>query len=332
MPGHFAFESWMNRLAVLLAFTAVTAIAGDALAQAYPARQARVLVGSAPGSVSDLAARIVMPRLSESLGQQFIVENRPGGTGVIAATAMINSAPDGYTLYAGNSADMTVNPVLAAKLPYDSLADFLPIVAISYTPVTIAVHPGVQARDLRELIALAKAKPGVLAYASAGNGTVNHIVGEWFKSLAGINMIHVPYKGGGASVPDVVAGVVPVGMIAVSVVTPHESVGRLRVLGVSSEKRLAFKPDWPTIAEAGFPGFDASVWVGLFAPVATSRDIVLRLNLEVNRLLRQPEVRDRFHGQGAELLGGTPEDLGARVRADLQRYTRLVREFGIRAE
>jgi tripartite-type tricarboxylate transporter receptor subunit TctC len=304
----------------------------ESSAQPYPSHPVRVLVGVAPGGVTDLAARIILVKVGEKLGQQFVVDNRPGGSGVIAASAGAKAAPDGYTLYMGNIADMAVNPALQPNLPYDPLKDFAPVAAISDTALTLAVHPSVAAKDLRQLIDLVKSQPGKIAFASAGNGTVPQLVGEWLNHAAGMKMIHVPYKGGGPSTQDVVAGHVPVGVIAVSAATPHARAGRLRVLGVSTEKRLAFQPDWPTIAESGFPGFNASVWVALFAPAATPKEIVSLLNAEVNRVLKLPEVRERFNAQGADVLGGSAEELGGLVRADLQRFGRMVREFNIRAD
>ncbi len=304
----------------------------EASAQPYPSHPVRVLVGVAPGGVTDLAARIIFVKLAESLGQQFIVDNRPGGSGVIAASAGAKAAPDGYTLYMGNIADMAVNPALQPKLPYDPVKDFAPVAPISDTALTLAVHPSVPAQNLRQLIELVKSQPGKVAFASAGNGTVPQLVGEWLNHAAGIKMIHIPYKGGGPSTQDVVAGHVPVGVIAVSAATPHARAGRLRVLGVSTAQRLSFQPDWPTIAESGFPGFNASVWVALFAPAATPKEIISLLNTEVNRVLKLPDVRERFNAQGADVLGGSPEALNALVRADLQRFGRMIREFDIRAD
>jgi tripartite-type tricarboxylate transporter receptor subunit TctC len=314
---------------ILAAAVGAVTFSSESLSQAYPARPVRILVGSLPGGVSDLAARIVSPYLTNSLGQSFIVENKPGGTGVIAATAAKSATPDGYTLLMANAADMTVNPAVAGKLPYDALTDFAHVIAVSNTALTLAVHPSLPVQNLKELIGLAKERAGSLAYASAGSGTVNHVVGEWFKSVAGVQMIHVPYKGGGPSTQDVIAGVVPVGVIAVSAAVPQERSGRLRVLGVSSPQRLQFKPDWPTVAESGFPGFRASVWTALVAPASTPPDVVARLNSEMNRVLNIPEVRERFNSQGAETIGGEPNRLTMIIRSDLELYADLVRKLNI---
>ncbi len=305
---------------------------GVAAADPYPSRPVRVLVGVASGGVTDLAARIISPKLGEHLGQPLIVDNRPGAGGAIAAGAGAKAAADGYTLYMGNIADMAVNPALQPDLPYDVLKDFAAVAPISDTALTIAVHPSVPARDMRELINLAKAQPGKLSFASAGNGTVPQLVGEWINHAAGIRMTHVPYKGGGPSTQDVVAGHVPVGVLAVSAASPHSRAGRLRILGVTTAKRLSFQPDWPTVAESGFPGFDASVWVALFAPAAVPKEIVLRLNTEVNRVLALPDVREHFIAQGADVLGGSPEQLSTMVKHDFERYGRMVRDFDIRLD
>jgi tripartite-type tricarboxylate transporter receptor subunit TctC len=315
-------------LAALMTLTCVTA-AQQALAQQYPTRPVRLLVGVAPGGVTDLAARIIAPKLGQALGQTFIVENRPGASGAIAATAAAKAAPDGYTLFLGNVADMAVNPALQPSLAYDTLKDFVAVAPVSNTALTVVVHPSVPANDLRGLIALAKAQPGKLSFATAGNGTVNQLVGEWIKHDAGIQMIHVPYKGGGPSTQDVLAGHVPIGVIAVSAARAHVHGGRLKLLGVSTAQRLSFEPGWPTIAESGFPGFNASVWVGLFAPASVPKPIVARLSAEMNRILKMPEVRDLFNAQGADVLTGTPEELTAMMRADRQRYGRMVQDFDI---
>ncbi len=318
----------------LLAATAALLLATSlqAAAQAWPSRGIRVLVGVAPGGVTDLAARVVSPYLGAALGQQIVVENRPGSGGLIGVEAGAKAPPDGYTLLMATSAEMTVNPGVFPKLPYDSQKDFAPIGSVCVTAVALAVHSSVPVNNVAELIAFAKARPGRLAYASAGNGTVNHLAGEWFKGLAGVDLIHVPYKGGGPATQDVVAGQVPVGVLAVSTSTAHARAGKIKLLAVSTPKRLSFAPDWPTIAESGFPGFDASIWVGLFAQTAVPREVVVRTNAELNKLLRIPEVRERFGAQGTEVLGGTPEELAAMIRNDIPRYGKLAREYNIRPD
>ena len=321
-----------SRLASTLMLLVAAALSLDSMAQAYPDRTVTIVVPNPPGGVADLAARMIAPKLTEALGQQVIVDNRPGAGGSIAVGFVSKAKPDGYTLLMGTIADISIYPLMMPTLPYDTLKDFSPIAPVSSTALTIAVHPSVPARNLQELVTLAKGSPSKLAFASAGNGTLNQLVGEWFSHDAGIKMNHIPYKGGGPSTLDVIAGHVPVGIIAVSAAKPNVSAGRLRVLGVSTAKRLPFEPNWPTIAESGFPDFRASIWVGLFAPGSTPKEIVAKLNAEVNAILKSPEIRERFHAQGADVLGGSPNDLSATIHNDRQRYGRMLKDFNIRLD
>ena len=300
--------------------------------QAYPSHPIRMLVGDSPGGGTDLAARIIAPKLGEALGQQFVVENRPGGTGAIAATTVSKAAPDGYTLFLGNNGSLVMNPVLQPNLLYDPLKSFAGIAPIGSIPFTVALHPSVAVRNLRELIDLVRSQPGKFSYASAGNGTVPQLIGEWIKSVAGIQLTHIPYKGGAASTQDVVAGHVPIGVIAVSIAAPHARAGRLNVLAVSSPKRLAFEPAWPTIEETGFPGLSASVWFALVAPASVPNEVASQLTAAANRVLKLPEVNERFNAIGASVIGGTAEELNAMIRTELQSYERMVRQFNIRLD
>lgn len=319
----------MRRAAACLILAAA---AFGAQAQEYPAKPVRVLVGVPPGGVTDLAARLVLPRVAETLGQTFVIENRPGAIGSLAGRVVATAPADGYTLLMGSSADMAIGPSLLRDLPHDTQKDFTGVAPVSSTAMTISAHPSLPANTIPELIRLAKAKPGSLAYASAGNGTVNHIVGEWFKNVAGVSITHVPYRGGGPATQDLLAGQVPLGMIAVSNATPLVKAGKLKVLAVTSGKRVPFQPDWPTVAEAGFPDFHATVWVALFAPAGTPREVIARLNREVNAALKLPEIRERFNTQGAEVTGGSPEDLNNLLRDDAARYARLIQQFGIKVD
>ncbi|MDB5473033.1 MAG: bordetella uptake protein [Devosia sp.] len=321
-----------RRLASMFVLLASTGFAFDSMAQAYPARPITIVVPNPPGGVADLAARMIAPKLSEALGQQVLVENRPGGSGSIALGLVSRAKPDGYTLLMGTIADLSIHPLLMPTVPYDTQKDFAPIVSVSSTALTIAVHPSVTANNLRELVAQAKADPKKFAYASSGNGTINQVVGEWFAHDAGIEMNHIPYKGGGPAAQDVIAGHVPVGIIAVSAAKPNVTAGRLKVLGVSTAKRLPFEPNWPTIAESGFPNLSASLWVGLLAPANVPKEIVVKLNAEVNTILKSAEVRNKFHAQGADVLGGTPEDLVSTIRSDRERYGRMLKDYNIRID
>jgi tripartite-type tricarboxylate transporter receptor subunit TctC len=321
-----------RRLASSLILLASAGLGVEAMAQAYPARPVTIIVPNPPGGVADLAARMIAPKLTEALGQQVVVDNRPGAGGSIALGVVSRAKGDGYTLLMGTIADVSIHPMLLPTVPYDTQKDFAPIVPVSSTALTIAVHPSVTAKNLRELAAQAKADPAKFAYASAGNGTLNQVVGEWFRHDAGIKINHIPYKGGGPATQDVIAGHVPIGILTVSAAKPNVTVGRLKVLGVSTARRLPFEPNWPTIAEPGFPNFNASIWVGLLAPASVPKEIVAKLNAEVNKILKSADVRNKFHAQGADVLGGTPEDLSATIRSDRQRYGRMLKDYNIRLD
>lgn len=333
MTSHLSdINKTRRRLASALILLASAGFAVDSMAQAYPARPITIIVPNPPGGVADLAARMIAPKLTEALGQQVLVDNRPGAGGSIALGLVSKAKADGYTLLMGTIADVSIHPMLVPTVPYDTLKDFAPIVPVSSTALTIAVHPSVPAQNLKELVAVAKADPSKFSYASAGNGTLNQVVGEWFSHDAGIKMNHIPYKGGGPSTQDVIAGHVPVGIIAVSGAKPNVTAGRLRVLAVSSAKRLPFEPNWPTIAESGFPNFDASIWVGMFAPASVPKEIITKVNAEVNKILQSPEIRGKFNAQGADVLGGTPESLASTIRDDRQRYAKMLKDFNIRLD
>jgi tripartite-type tricarboxylate transporter receptor subunit TctC len=319
----------MKVLRFLCIGIALATVSEAGIAQQYPTRPVRILVGNAPGGVTDIAARVITPRLSQLLGQSFVVDNRPGATGAIAGRTVAKAIPDGYTLLMGNVADMAVNPLLMKDLGYDTIRDFMPISTISNTTLTIAVNPSVPARTLPELIALAKAKPRTLSFASAGNGTVNQIVGEWINHAAGIEMLHIPYKGGGPATADVLAGQVPIGVLSISNTRQLAHLGKLRVLATSSAQRTTFEPTWPTVAESGFPGFDASVWVAIFAPANTPSAVTNVLSSAISQILRRPDVIADFNEQGAEVMGGSPAELSALMRNDRERYGRMLAEFNI---
>jgi tripartite-type tricarboxylate transporter receptor subunit TctC len=307
-------------------------VSGVAAAQAYPAKPVRIIVGVPPGGFTDAVARNVAQKLIEATGQQFLVENRTGASGMIAIDAALKSPPDGYTLLLSTNAEMTVNPHVLAKIPYDPFRDFTPIVPVAIAGLVIAANGGAGLNSLQDLVSAARAKPGVYSYASAGNGTVNHLAGEWFASAANIKMVHVPYKGGGPAAQDVVGGQIPLGVLAVSAVIPHLKTGRVKVLAVTSAKRPAFAPDLPTVAESGFPGFEVSLWAAFFGQPGIPREVVSRINAEVNRALGLSDVRERLHTIGAEALGGTPEDVSTLIRNDHARYGRVARENNIRAD
>ena len=309
----------------------ITIFAAPVMSQSYPSQSVRMIVGDPPGGVTDLAARIIQTKLAESLGQQVIIENRPGGTGAIAATLVARATPDGYTLFMSNSGSLVMNPFLQPNLQYDPIKSFTHVAPISASAFAVAVHPSVPAKDLRELIALVRESPDKFSYASSGNGTVPQLLGEWIKSVAKVTITHVPYKGGAAAMQDLVAGHIPIGMVAVSAAQPNARAGRIRVLAVSTTKRLPFELTWPTIEET-FPGVTSTLWVGLVAPAGTPREVVLRLNGAIQRILREADIRERFNAAGAEVMPGPPEGLLNLIRDESQSYLPLVRQLNIRSD
>ena len=323
-----------TRLAACLAsVAAVTAMgAAPALAQQYPSKPVRIIVGVPPGGFTDSVARLVAPRIAEATGQAFTVENRTGASGIIAIETAMKAPNDGYTLLVATNAEMAVNPHVLAKVPYDPFRDFVPIVPMAYGALVIAANGNAGMNTLDEMVAQAKARPGALSYATAGNATVNHLAGEWLNSLAKVSIVHVPYKGGGPAAADVVGGQIPLGVLAAAAAMPHLKTGRIKVLAVTSAKRLSFAPTLPTVAESGYPGYEVTLWAAFFGQPGIPREVVTRINAESNRALQVPEVRERLGNIAAEVLGGTPEDLSAMIRADFDRYGRVARDNKIKAE
>jgi tripartite-type tricarboxylate transporter receptor subunit TctC len=321
---------------ILLRAVAVTvaalSIAGHAGAQQYPNRPIRMLVGFPPGGGTDIVGRIVAQKLSENLGQVIVVENRGGASGQIAAEIAAKAPPDGYTVMMGHIAAMSILPSLYPKLPYDPVKDFAPITLAAIGPNLLVVHPSVPAKTVKELIALAKARPGDLHYATPGAGTVQHLAAELFKLQAKVDMLHVPYKGSGQSIIDLIAGQVHLDFDAIPVVIGHVRQGRLRAIAVTSAKRSAILPEIPTISEAGLPGFDMSTWWGLVAPAAVNKDIIAKLYTETTNALKLPDVRERLANVGAEPGGNTPDQFGAFIRAEAAKYARIVRDAKIKLD
>ena len=323
-----------NTLAAMAAlFTAALTVAmpAESIAQTYPTRPIRVIVPFAPGGGTDILARILAPKLSDGLGQQIVIDNRPGGSSIIGTELVVKSPPDGYTLLAVDTS-FSVNPSLHAKLPYDSFKDLAPVAHLASAPVLLVVHPSVPANTLKELVALAKAKPGSLAYASGGNGASTHLAGELFTMTAGVDIVHVPYKGTGPAIADVVAGQVQMNFAGISSARQFVDSGRLRALAVTGDKRNAAMPDVPTFAEAGYPGIDAGTNWGMFAPAGTPRDIIAKLNAEVNRVLQLADVKSRVAELGYDVGGGSPEDWGARARAEAEKWGKVVKQAGIKID
>jgi tripartite-type tricarboxylate transporter receptor subunit TctC len=321
----------MQSRAALLAALALT-VQAVAAAQAYPEKPVRVVVPATAGGALDVVARQLMQKLGESLNAQFIVDNRGGAAGAIGAENVARAAADGYTLMFASSSVLAINPTLGAKTTYDILRNFAPIILVGYAPNVLAVHPSLPARTVKELIAIAKAKPGTLAFASNGAGTLSHLTAALFMQQARIEMLHVPYKSASPAVIAAAAGEVPVIFSAYPSVSTQIQAGKLRGLAVTSAKRIAAAPALPTIAEAALPGFESTQWWGFYAPAGTPADIVSRLNREMNLILATADTRKRLAAEGAEPAGGSPADLGAYHRADYERWEKVIRAAGIKAD
>jgi tripartite-type tricarboxylate transporter receptor subunit TctC len=306
--------------------------AGGALAQApaYPVKPVRIVVPSSPGGGTDILARVIAQKLTESLGQQFVVENRPGAGQVIGIEAVARSAPDGYSLLMAASA-IVINEVMYAKPPYDTQRDFAPVTLVASLPNILVVHPTLPVKSVRELIALAKAHPGQLNYSSAGSGTSPHLSMELFRIMAGVTLTHIPYKGTGPATVDLVAGQVQLSMPNVLTALPQIKGGKVRALGVTSAKRATGLPNVPAIAES-LPGYEAIQWYGVLAPAGTSREIVARLQAEIARILVVPEVKERLAADGADAVGNRPEEFAAYIRAELAKWGKVVKAGGIKFE
>ena len=302
-----------------------------ALAQQYPTRPIRFIAPYVPGGGVDFVSRVIATKLSETIGQQVIVENRPGGGTNIGSELVASAAPDGYTLLIGGVPN-TVNQFLFKKLPYHVEKDFAPVTQTTTAPNLLAVHPSLPVRSVKDLIALAKTRKGELTFASAGIGSSNHLSGELFRVMAGVDVVHVPYKGGGAAVVDLLAGHVSMYFGTTPSTVPHVRTGKLRALAVTTLKRSRAAPDIPTMAETALPGFDNSAWHGLLAPAATPPAVIDKLHVDVTRVLRLPEIIERMAAQGVDVIAGTPAELAAFIKQDLAKYGALVKSAGLRIE
>jgi tripartite-type tricarboxylate transporter receptor subunit TctC len=310
----------------------IAALAGPALAQNYPTKPVRVVVPQAPGAQSEIFARLLNQKLTESLGQPVVNDPRPGAGGAVGAEVAARAAPDGYTLLFATNSTHGSNPVLYAKLPYDAVKDFAPIALTVGMPYVLSVHPSLPATNLKQLIALAKARPGQLHYASAGNGSTHHLSGELLKSMAHINIVHVPYKGGPPATVAAVGGEVSMLFNTVGSVHLNVKSGRLRGIGVAAAARSDALPDVPTMTEGGLPGFEMSSWFGLLAPAGTPRPIINRLNAETIKALGSPEVKAAAATMGANVMPGTPEQFADHIKSEISRISQIVKAAGIKAE
>ena len=306
-----------------LAFAGLV-VATPVVAQNYPARPLRMIVPFSPGGATDVPARILAQRLSEAFGHQIVIDNRPGAGAVLGTDAVAKAPPDGYTLLL-TATTHVISASLYKKLPYDAIRDFAPVMLIGSGPNVLTVHPSLPAKNVRELIALAKARPGKIDYASSGNGSAQHLFGALFMSLADIRMMHIPYKGSAPATTDLIAGQVSVGFPGIALVLPHTKAGRLRALAVTSAERSKAMPDVPSIAEAGVPGYAATLWLGLLAPKGTPPQIVQKLYDEIAKLLRQPEVESAYLATGTDVTISNPEQFGLFVKAEYDKWAKVIK-------
>ncbi len=316
-------------------FTALAAgstlLGATAHAQTYPTRAIRFIIPQSPGSSTDTVARMIGARLAEKSGQPVIPENRAGAGGIIGAEITAKAAPDGYTIVIV-SATHTVNPSLRRNLPYDAITDFAPITMATAQTYVMLAHPSLPARNVKELVALARARPGQINYASSGAGTLGHLGFELLKTTANINMVHVPYKGIVPAITDIVGGHVSLLYSTTGSAMPQVNAGKLRALAVSSGKRAQVAPGVPTVAESGFPGYDVSGWYGILAPAKTPTDIINRLNTEIVTILRSPAATERLSADGSEAVGSTPEQFGAHMKSEMVKWGKVVKAAGITAD
>ena len=316
----------------LLSGMALMLACGAGWAQGYPAKTVRVIVPYPPGGGTDTIARPLAQKLTESFGQQVIIDNRGGAGGNVGMELAARAAPDGYTLVIGLTAQLAVNPALYRKLPYDPVKDYEPITLIGAGAYLLVVHPSLPVKDVKELVALAKARPGQITYASSGNGSGGHLCMELFTTMTGTNFVHVPYKGGGPALVDTLAGQVQVLFTPPVSATQHVQSGRLRALAVSTVRRSAGMPDLPTIAESGVPGYDSGVWYGVLAPAGTPREIVMRVNGDVVKALQQPDFRTMLIANSIDPIGSSPEVLAQFIRIEMAKWAKVVRDADVRVD
>jgi len=318
--------------AVVLMLAACVLGGTQAVAQTYPSKPIRLVLPYPPGGGLDTIARPLAQRLGERLGQQVVVENRGGAGGAIGMESAARATPDGYTIVMALTAQLAVNPGLFRKLPYDPVKDFAPVTLMATGTYILAVHPSLPVKSVKAFVALARKRPGEIAYASSGNGSGGHLAAVLLESMTGTKMLHVPYKGGGAALTDLLAGNVQMLYTTYAVGKGHISSGRVRGLAVSTAKRPAVITDLPTIAEAGVPGYDAGVWYAALAPAGTPREIVDRLNREIGTVLRQPDYAKILFNGAIDPVGSTPEELGSYIKSELEKYSRVIKAAGVRVD
>jgi len=321
----------MHRAAARLAATLLLAVPLAAIAQAWPSKPVKIVVPFAAGGPADIYARAIGEKLSHALGQSFVVEDKPGGGSIVGTDAVAKSAPDGYTLLMMSNTH-TVNESLIPAKSFVLLRDFVPVAPVNYSDLVMVVHPSVPAATVKEFVALAKAQPGRLNYASSGPGTPYHMAGELFKAMAGVDVVHVPYKGSSGARTDILGGQVQMMFDAITTMAPHVRAGKLRALGSTGKARSSVLPDVPTVGEAGVAGYEAVIWLGILAPAGTPRAIVERLNAEITKITASAEMRDAWAKQGATAMSMTTEEFGRYLREDIEKWSRIVKVSGARAD
>ncbi len=319
----------MGKARQVFAVVAVLTMVSGAAAQTYPTKPIRLLVPSTPGGSVDTIARTVGPKLSERWGHQVIVDNRPGAGGAIAGELVARAAPDGYTLLIGTVASLASNVSLQKRVPYDPAKDFAPVTLLATQNLMLLIHPSIPARSVKELVALAKSKPGHLSFASAGTGAGGHLSGELFKMLAGIDLLHVPYKGVAPALVDVVSGQVSMTFPSILSALPQYRANKLRGLAVTGAKRSAAVPELPTMQEAGVKGYESATWYGIVAPAQTSADVINTLNTGLVAIIRQAEVRQRLSSEGADPVGSSAAEFGAHIKSEIEKWRKVMRAAGI---
>jgi tripartite-type tricarboxylate transporter receptor subunit TctC len=322
----------ISKLTQAAALAAMAVFAAPALGQAYPTKPIRIVAPSTPGDAPDVIARLVADKLSVALGQQVVVDNRPGAGGVVGSESVAKSAPDGYTLIMGNAGSHGINAAVYSRLPYDIQRDFAPVSQVAIAPNVMVINPSLPVNSVTEFIAYAKSQPGKLSYASGGNGSSAHMSMELFKSMAGIDVQHIPYKGSTPALTDLIGGQVAVFIGNMPPTVPHIKAGKLRALAVTTKTRSALMPELPTIADSGLPGFETVAWFGVLAPAGTPPEIVNRLSMEIGKIARSPEMRERLVAMGAEPVGGTPEEFKAVIDRDIAKWKPLAQKVGIKVD
>ena len=322
----------MLRLLSIALAASMTLAASPAAAQSYPSKPIRILVGFSPGGGTDVMARLIGQKLTEAWNAQVVVENRPGAGGVLAADLTAKAAPDGYTLMIGHVNSHGIAPAAMSKMPYDAARDFAPVILIGTTPNMLVANAGPGAKSLDDIVRAARANPGKLTFGSAGNGSSQHLATEMFKLAAKVDVLHIPYKGSGQMIPDLIAGQIGYSFDTMTAITPHVKSGKVTPIATTRLKRSPAYPNLPTVAELGYPGFDVSTWYGLMAPAGTPAEIVAKLNREVDRILTLPEVKEKLNSVGAEDGGGSPEQFGKFVRDEIAKYSKIVKEAGVKLD